>query len=63
MTLREFADFFLAAWPLLNVVESNEEDLEGALRFFSVQSGFYPQLDELCRQRVLEHYARNLPSS
>lgn len=55
MTLREFADFFFRAWPLIDVIESNfEDDLGGALGFFSVDSEFYPELDRLCRQRVRE---------
>lgn len=55
MTLREFADFFFRAWPLIDVIESNfEDDLAGALGFFSVESEFYPELDRLCRQRVRE---------
>lgn len=64
MTLGEFADFFLKAWRLANVVEYNYEgDLDGALGFFWAESAFYPQLDHLCRQRVREHYAQNLASS
>lgn len=54
MTLGEFADFFLGAWPLLDVLEMNfEGDLEGRLDFFSAESEFYPDFDRLCRQRVV----------
>lgn len=59
MTLREFADFFLTAWPLIDVLEMNyEEDLEGALEFFSADSDFYPEFDRLCRQRVRKHFPK-----
>jgi len=57
MTLAEFADFFLSAWRLLDVLESNfEGDREGAMDFFSASSAFYPQFDSLCRERVREHF-------
>ncbi len=59
MSLVEFADFFLSAWPLVEVLESNfEDDVDGALGFFSADSDFYPELDRLCRQRVREHFPR-----
>ncbi|MBE0593348.1 MAG: hypothetical protein IH616_13205 [Gemmatimonadales bacterium] len=57
MTLGEFADFFLGAWPLIDVLEMNfENDLDGSLDFFSAESEFYPDFDSLCRQRVIEHF-------
>ena len=57
MTLGEFADFFFTAWPLIELLEMNfEDDLEGALGFFSVDSEFYPEFGSLCNQRVLEHF-------
>jgi len=57
MTLGEFADFFLTAWPLIEVLEMNfEDDVEGALGFFSADSDFYPALDCLLRQRVHDHF-------
>ena len=57
MTLGEFTDFFLTAWPLIEVLEMNfEDDLNGALGFFSVDSDFYPELDALIRQRACEHF-------
>lgn len=53
MTLSEFAGFFLKAWPLIDVLEMNfEDDLEGALGFFTADSSFYPLLDALCRERA-----------
>ena len=57
MTLGEFTDFFLGAWPLIDVLVMNfDDDLEGSLDFFSAQSEFYPDFDRLCRQRVVEHF-------
>ena len=57
MTLGEFADFFLTAWPLIEVLEANyENDVESALGFFTAESDFYPELDRLCRQRVRGHF-------
>ena len=57
MTLGEFTDFFLGAWPLIDVLVMNfDDDLEGSLDFFSAQSEFYPDFDRLCRQRVIEHF-------
>jgi hypothetical protein len=59
MTLGEFADFFLTAWPLIEVLEMNyEDDVEGALGFFSADSDFYPDLDRLFRKRVREHFPK-----
>jgi hypothetical protein len=56
MTLGEFTDFFLGAWPLFEVLEMNfEDDLEGSLDFFTATSEFYPDFDRLCRQRVIAH--------
>jgi hypothetical protein len=58
MSLRDFVDFFLTAWPLMEVLEMNfENDLESALGFFAAQSDFYPELDRLCRERVTEHFS------
>ncbi|TFH72494.1 hypothetical protein E3V39_13085 [Gammaproteobacteria bacterium LSUCC0112] len=57
MTLGEFADFFLTAWPLIDVLDMNfDDDVEGALGFFSADSDFYPDLDLLCRQKVINFY-------
>ncbi len=59
MTLGEFTEFFLTAWPLIEVLEMNyEDDIDGALGFFSADSDFYPELDRLCRQRVREHFPK-----
>ncbi len=62
MTLGEFTDFFLRAWPLIDVLEMNfEGDQAGALGFFSADSEFYPDLDRLCRQRVRKHFPDDEP--
>lgn len=56
LTLGELADFFLTAWPLTDVLaEGFEGDVQGTLAYFLVESDFYPDLDALCRQRVVEH--------
>ena len=58
LSLGELADFFLAAWPLIDVLDMNfEGDRDSSLGFFVAESDFYPDLDALCRQRVIEHYA------
>ena len=57
LTLEELTDFFLGAWPLMDVLEMNyEDDLDGMLGFFWADSAFYPHLDALLRQQVREHY-------
>ena len=57
LTLGELEEFFLGAWPLLEVLENNfGNDTEGMLGFFRAYSEFYPQLDSLLRQRVLTAY-------
>jgi len=57
MTLGEMADFFLAAWPFIAVLEANfEGDVERALGFFSADSDFYPAFDSLLRKRVRAHF-------
>lgn len=57
LTLGELEEFFTAAWPLMEVLEINfEEDVEGMLGFFRAHSQFYPELDALLRQRVLEAF-------
>jgi hypothetical protein len=53
LTLGELEEFFLSAWPLLDVLASNfDTDVEGMLDFFRADSQFYPDLDALLRQRV-----------
>lgn len=57
LSLRELVAFFLHAWPLVDVLESNfETDLDEALAFFRAESDFYPDLDRFVRAQVCEHY-------
>jgi len=57
LTLGELYDFFTGAWLLHAVLDANfEGDVEGMLGFFEAESDFYPQLNALCRQRVLEAF-------
>ena len=57
LTLGELYDFFTGAWPLHAVLDMNfQGDVEGMLGFFVAESDFYPDLDALCRQRVLEAF-------
>jgi hypothetical protein len=57
LTLGELYDFFTGAWPLNQVLAMNfEGDVEGMLGFFVAESDFYPDLDALCRHRVLEAF-------
>ena len=54
LTLTELADFLLGAWSLIDVLHMNfNDDLERSLGFFFVESDFYPDLDEMCRERVI----------
>jgi hypothetical protein len=58
LTLGEFADFFLGAWPLIDVLEMNfEGDIDASLAFFLADSDFYPDFDRPCRCRVVEQFA------
>ena len=53
LTLGELCDFFLQAWPFMQVLEGNfEEDVQGMLGFFTSDSASYPQFDALLRKRV-----------
>ena len=57
LSLGELYDFFTGAWSLHQVLEMNfQGDVEGMLGFFVAESDFYPDLDALCRQRVLEAF-------
>ncbi|MBC7548723.1 MAG: hypothetical protein H7224_08820 [Polaromonas sp.] len=57
LTLSQLTDFFLNAWPLVSVLEVNfEGDLDGALGFFRAESDFYPDIDRLCRRRVVQNF-------
>jgi hypothetical protein len=53
LTLAQLEKFFLGAWPLIDVLQSNfERDIDGMLGFFHASSQFYLDLDELLRLRV-----------
>ena len=55
LTLGELADFLLRAWSFMQVLESNfEDDVAQMLQFFRASSQFYPEFDELLRQRVID---------
>jgi len=57
LSLGELVDFFLGAWPFMDVLEMNfEQDVEQMLDFFRGVSNFYPDLDRLLRQRVIAAY-------
>ncbi len=57
LSLGEMANFFLAAWSLVDVLRMNfDEDLESALGFFTAKSAFYPDFDDLCRWRAVKEY-------
>jgi hypothetical protein len=57
LTLGELTDFFMGAWCLMEVLEANYEgDVEQMLGFFCTRSAFYPDLDRLLRQRVVESH-------
>jgi hypothetical protein len=58
LTLGELCDFLFTAWPFLDVLEMNfEDDLDGALGFFTADSNFYSGFSELCSALVIDHYA------
>jgi hypothetical protein len=60
LTLGELHEFFIGAWPLHDVLVMNfEGDVEGMLGFFEADSEFYPELDELCRKRVVQAFLEN----
>jgi hypothetical protein len=57
LALGELYDFFTSAWPFHEVLDMNfEGDTEAMLDFFVAESDFYPQLDALCRVRVVEAF-------
>jgi hypothetical protein len=60
LTLSELCDFFFTVWPFLDVLEMNfEDDLDGALNFFTVDSNFYPKFSDLCSELVIDHYSNS----
>lgn len=55
LTLGELVDYFTATWPFIEVLRMNfEDDLEGMLGFFSGDSAFYADFDNLLSERVRE---------
>jgi len=60
LTLDELYEFFTTAWPFHQVLEMNFDGyagkLDAMLKFFQAESDFYPDLDALCRCRVLEAF-------
>lgn len=59
MNLKEMTEFFLSAWSLIEVLEMNfDGQLDPALAFFKAKSRFYPEFDELCRERVVEAFPK-----
>ena len=59
LTLGEPHAFLTSAWPFHFVLDMNfQGDVEAMLGFFVAESDFYPDLDALCRQEVLEDYGQ-----
>jgi len=59
LTLDQLVEFFLAAWPLHDVLAMNELDREGAHDFTRPSSEFYPQFDTAIRARIDGWYPIN----
>jgi hypothetical protein len=59
LSVGELIDFFLAAWPLQEVLEMNELDRDGAQDFTRPSSEVYPQFAAGIRARVDGWYAEN----
>jgi hypothetical protein len=57
LSLGELITFFLAAWPLREVLEGNELDREAAQDFARPSSEFYPQFPAAIRARIDGWYA------
>ena len=56
LSLGELIEFFLEAWPLKDVLEGNELDLEGAQDFTHPSSEFYPQFSAAICARIGSWY-------
>jgi hypothetical protein len=56
LSLSQLYQFFIGAWPLLDVLEmnfgNNGYDIGRMLAFVNLSSAFYPQFGMLCRQRI-----------
>jgi hypothetical protein len=57
LSLGELIEFFLEAWPLKDVLEGNELDLEGAQDFTHPSSEFYPQFGVAIGYEIAEWYS------
>jgi hypothetical protein len=57
LSLGELIEFFLAAWPLREVLKDNELDRDGAQDFTRPSSEFYPQFAAAIRARIDGWYA------
>ena len=60
LTLGQMAEFFLSAWPLIDVLEMNDLqwDIDSALCFFLAKSEFYPNFHAHCVEKVTAHFGR-----
>jgi hypothetical protein len=57
LTLDELERFFMGSWSLYEVLEMNFfDETESMLGFFVAKSEFYPDLDRLLRERVVEQF-------
>jgi hypothetical protein len=56
LSLGELVEFFLAAWPLQEVLEMNELDRHGAQDFTRPSSEVYPRFGAGIRARIDEWY-------
>ena len=54
LTLGQLADFFLDAWPLIDVLDMNELNREASQRFVRPSSALYPEFAALIRQKIRE---------
>jgi hypothetical protein len=52
LSLGELTEWFLAAWPLQEVLEMNELDRDGAQDFTRPSSEVYPQFEAAIRARI-----------
>ncbi len=57
LSLGELIEFFLAAWPLKELLEGNEFDRDGAQDFTRPSSEVYPKFEAAVRARIDEWYA------
>lgn len=57
LTLAELVEFFLAVWPLRDVLEGNDLDREGAHEFTHPSSEFYPDFADAIAAEIDGWYA------